>query len=75
VKQYEKRTRSLTLYLRLTNFSSINTGFVMGINFKKFMAQLVFNSPLLTTPQNNLARKRPMTPESLATPLGITHRV
>jgi hypothetical protein len=51
------------------------THFVMEINFNKFMAQLVFNSPLLPTSQNNLARKRPMTPESLATPLGITHRV
>jgi hypothetical protein len=47
----------------------------MEINFKKNMAQLVFNSPLLPIPQNNLARKRPMIPESLATPLGITCRV
>lgn len=74
VKQYENRTRSLTLYLRLRGFSSINTGFVMGINFKKIIAQLVFNSSLLPT-QNNLARKRPMIPEFLATPLGIIHRV
>jgi len=75
VKQYEERTRSLTIYLRFTNFSSINTGFVMEINFKNFITQLVFNSPLLPTPRNNLARKRPITPESLATPLGIAHRV
>ncbi len=47
----------------------------MAVSFKKMMAQLVFNCPLLLTPQNNLARKRPMTPESLATPLDITHRV
>jgi hypothetical protein len=47
----------------------------MGINFKKFMPELVFNFPLLPTPQNNLARKPPMTPEFLATPLDITHRV
>jgi hypothetical protein len=72
-KQYEKQTRPLTLYLRLTSFSSINTGFVMEINSEKFIAQLVFNAPLLPTPQNNLARKRPMIPESLATLLGITH--
>ncbi len=72
MKQYENRSRSLTLYLRLTSFSSINTGFVMEINFKKFITQLVFNSPLMPTPQNNLARKRPMTLESLAMPLGIT---
>jgi hypothetical protein len=47
---------------------------MMGINFKKIIAQLVFNSSLLPT-QNNLARKRPMIPEFLATPLGIIHRV
>jgi hypothetical protein len=43
--------------------------FCDGSYFKKIMAQLVFNCPLLPTPQNNLARKRPMTSESLATPL------
>jgi hypothetical protein len=75
VKQYEERTRSLTIYLRFTNFSSINTSFVMEINFKNFITQLVFNSPLLPIPRNNLARKRPIIPESLATPLGIAHRV
>jgi hypothetical protein len=46
----------------------------MEINFKKFITQLVFNSPLLPTPQNNLARKRLMIPESLATLLDLTHR-
>jgi hypothetical protein len=51
------------------------TQFVMEINFKKFMTQLVFNSPLLPTPQNILATKLSMTPESLVTPQGITHRV
>ncbi len=75
MKQYEKRTRSLTLYFRLTSFPSINTGFLMAVSFKKIMAQLVFNYPLLPTPQNNLARKRSMTPEFLATPLDIAHRV
>ena len=69
MKQYKKRTHSLTLYLRLTSFPSINMGFVMAVSFKKIMAQLVFDCLLLPTPQNNLARKRPMTPESLATPL------
>ncbi len=49
--------------------------FMIEINFEKFMAQLVFNSPLLPIPQNNLARKRSMTPEFLATPLGMTRRV
>jgi hypothetical protein len=29
----------------------------------------VFNCPLLPSPQNNLAGKRPMTPKFLATPL------
>jgi hypothetical protein len=51
------------------------THFVMEINLKKFITQLIFNSPLLPTPQTNLATKLPMTPESLATPQGITHRV
>ncbi len=68
LKQYEKRTRSLSLYLRLTSFPSINIGFVMAVSFKKIVAQLVFNCPLLPTSQNNLARKRPMTSEFLATP-------
>jgi hypothetical protein len=35
MKQYEKRTRSLSLYLRLTGFPSINIGFVMAVSFKK----------------------------------------
>jgi hypothetical protein len=47
----------------------------MAVSFKNIMAQLVFNCPLLPTPQNNLARKWPMTPEFLDTPLDITHRV
>ncbi len=73
MKQYEKRTRSLTLYLRLTSFPSINSDFVTAVSFKKIMDQLVFNCPLLPTPQNNLARKRPMTTEFLATPLGVLY--
>jgi hypothetical protein len=59
VKQYEKRTRTLTLYLRLTSFPSINTGFVMAVSFKNIMAQLDFNRPLLPTPQNIFAKNGP----------------
>jgi hypothetical protein len=42
---------------------------MMVISFKKVIAHLIFNCPLLPSPQNNLARKWPMTKKFLATPL------
>jgi hypothetical protein len=43
--------------------------FRYGNKFWKNVAQLVFNCPLLPTPQNNLAGKWPMTQKFLVTPL------